>query len=178
MTLIIRRANEEDAPLIAAISRQTFYDTFAPCNNKWDMDKFMNEQFTREMLIEEVKEKENIFLLAFAGDEAAGYAKMRDDGKQLEPGNKTAIEIVRLYAVKEKIGSGVGAALMRECISLAEERQKKVIWLGVWKENYRAINFYERWGFEIFGEHDFLLGNDLQKDWLMKKELAMRPEKI
>jgi ribosomal protein S18 acetylase RimI-like enzyme len=45
------------------------------------------------------------------------------------------------------------------------------VWLGVWKENHRAIKFYERWGFEIFAEQEFILGNDHQIDWLMKKTL-------
>jgi ribosomal protein S18 acetylase RimI-like enzyme len=49
--------------------------------------------------------------------------------------------------------------------------QKQALWLGVWEKNERAINFYHRWGFEKFGEHDFILGDDVQTDWLMKKEL-------
>jgi hypothetical protein len=28
-----------------------------------------------------------------------------------------------------------------------------------------------KWGFEKFADHDFVLGNDIQKDWLMKKKL-------
>ena len=31
------------------------------------------------------------------------------------------------------------------------------MWLFVWKENHRAINFYNKAGFKIFGSHDFKL---------------------
>ena len=45
------------------------------------------------------------------------------------------------------------------------------IWLGVWEENNKAIAFYKRHGFEVFGSHPFKLGGDLQRDLLMKRLL-------
>jgi ribosomal protein S18 acetylase RimI-like enzyme len=41
----------------------------------------------------------------------------------------------------------------------------------VWEHNQRAIGFYEKIGFERFGQHIFLLGRDPQNDWSMKKKL-------
>jgi len=61
---------------------------------------------------------------------------------------------------------------MQVSLEIARKKQKQFIWLGVWEKNKRAIDFYTRWGFEKFGEWDFLLGNDLQRDWLMKKALT------
>ena len=61
MNLTIRYATEKDAALIADISRQTFYETFAPVNTKADMDIFMNVQFTKGRLMLEVGQPENIF---------------------------------------------------------------------------------------------------------------------
>jgi ribosomal protein S18 acetylase RimI-like enzyme len=169
MKIDICLAGTEDAGLIADLSRQTFYDTFAPHNTKADMDRFMNEQFTKEALMKEVANKENIFLLASVDNEIAGYVKMREGNTRTELDNKSSIEIARIYAVNKIIGKGIGSALMQRCIEIAQEKNKQVIWLGVWKENKKAIDFYKRWGFEIFGEQDFLLGSDLQKDWLMKR---------
>jgi ribosomal protein S18 acetylase RimI-like enzyme len=54
---------------------------------------------------------------------------------------------------------------------MAREKNKQLIWLGVWEHNERALAFYLKWGFERFGEHIFMLGDDTQTDWLMKKEL-------
>lgn len=170
--LTTRYATEEDAALIADISRKTFYDTFADHNTKEDMDKFMNEQFTREQLMKETGDKENIFLLAWDGDEAVGYAKMREGEKRPEFEGKRSIEIARIYALQTAIGKGVGKALIQQCIAIAVEKERDVIWLGVWEKNERAIAFYTRFGFEKFSTHDFVLGNDVQTDWLMKKILA------
>ena len=60
---------------------------------------------------------------------------------------------------------------MEASINVAREKGKEVVWLGVWERNQRAIDFYKSWGFEKFGECDFLRGDDLQHDWLMKKQL-------
>ena len=171
MKIDVFLARKENAELIANLSRQTFYDTFAAQNTMEDMDKFMNEQFTKEALMNETGQGDNIFLLAFINSEVAGYAKLRQGKQRPELGNKPCFEIARIYAVNKWIGKGVGSALLQKCIDIALEKKKQLLWLGVWKENQQAIAFYKRWGFEIFGEQDFLLGDDLQKDWLMKKEL-------
>jgi len=64
MQIEIRFAGKEDAELIADLSRETFFDTFASQNTAADMEKFMNEQFTKEALMAEAGAKENIFMLA------------------------------------------------------------------------------------------------------------------
>jgi ribosomal protein S18 acetylase RimI-like enzyme len=171
MFIAVRFATKEDAALIAEMSRRTFHDSFAAQNTKEDMDKFMNEQFSNDALVKEVGEDENIFLLALFNNETAGYVKMREGEKRPEFENIPAIEIARIYAVQHSIGKGVGTALMEKCIDVAKEMNRQIIWLGVWEHNRRAIDFYTRWGFEKFGEHDFVLGNDVQRDWLMKKNI-------
>jgi diamine N-acetyltransferase len=167
----IRFASGEDAALIADMSRQTFYETFAADNTKEDMDKFMNEQFTKEALMKEVGAPGNIFLLAFDAGTPVGYVRMRENNIPPELEDKNAMEIARIYATTNSIGKGVGRALMEKCIAIALELKKTTVWLGVWERNERAIRFYAKWGFEKFADHDFVLGNDRQNDWLMKKKL-------
>ncbi len=166
----IKYADTPYAELIADMSRKTFYDTFAAVNTKEDMDKFMNEQFNRESLINEVGAPGNIFLLGYDGDQPLGYAHIREGEKRTEFNSHSSIEIARIYATQAAIGKGVGKALMQECIRIAKEMNRDIIWLGVWEKNDRAIEFYKKWGFEKFAEHDFVLGNDVQTDWLMWKK--------
>ena len=42
-----------------------------------------------------------------------------------------------------------------------------------WEYNASALKFYLHLGFEIFGSHVFLFGNDEQTDLLMKKNIAI-----
>ena len=169
--LRVRRAVTADAELIADLSRKAFHHTFAAQNTPDDMDVFMNEQFTREKLIREVGAAGHLFFLAELGDRIAGYAFLKDGNPIPELGIPEQIEIARFYAMPEFIGQGVGAFLMKHCINLAREMGKKVIWLGVWEHNARAIAFYQKFGYEKFGEHEFILGSDHQHDWMMKLEL-------
>lgn len=173
MSISVHLAGNKDAELIADLSRQTFYDSFALQNTKEDMDKFMKEKFSKEVLMKEVGAEGKIFLLAFSNNEVAGYASIRDGEKRKEFADKTSFEIARIYAVRHLIGKGTGSALMQKCIDIAKEMNREIIWLGVWEHNKRAIDFYARWGFEKFAEHDFVLGNDVQTDWLMKKEIEL-----
>jgi ribosomal protein S18 acetylase RimI-like enzyme len=168
MTVSIRFATKKDAELIADLSRQTFYDSFASQNTKENMDKFMNEQFNKEALMKEVGAEGNIFLLAFINEEVVGYVRMREGEKRSEFENKSSIEIARIYTIQHS--KGTGSALMQKCIEVAKELKREIIWLGVWEHNQRAIDFYTRWGFEKFADHDFVLGNEVQTDWLMKRE--------
>jgi diamine N-acetyltransferase len=168
--ITIRFATITDAELIADMSRQTFYETFAVSNTKANMDIFMNETFTKEVLMKEVGMPDNIFFLAYDGDEPVGYVRMHQSANPPELVN--AIEIARIYATTNAIGKGVGKILMQQCIAIAAEKKKDTIWLGVWEHNQRAIDFYSKWGFEKFSTHVFMLGTDTQTDWLMKKSLT------
>ncbi len=163
----IKQADLSDAVLIADISRETFYETFAAHNTKSDMDKFLSEQFSKEQLIAEVGTDGHIFLLAFVNNEPAGYVLIKENAHADLPGENT-IEISRLYARSSFIGKGVGKALMEAAIATGKQLQKDQIWLGVWEHNHRAIAFYKKFGFEKFSEHNFVLGDDVQRDWVMK----------
>lgn len=168
----IRFATESDAALIADLSRATFQETFAPYNTEKNMELFLKEQFTRPRLMKEVGLSENTFLLAYHNQNISGYVKLRQGEVPKPLKGKKALEIARIYVVKEYIGKGVGKELMQASFDIAHERNLEVIWLAVWEKNTRAFDFYSRWGFENFGSQIFLLGLDLQKDWLMKKELT------
>jgi ribosomal protein S18 acetylase RimI-like enzyme len=170
MTCTLRMATAADAALIADISRQTFYDSFIDDNKPEDMQLFLKEQFTRGRLMLEVGRPELRFVLALVDDNVAGYLKLRE-GRAPAGLEGATLEIARLYACKPYIGKGVGAALMAESLRIASEEKKQWVWLGVWERNARAIAFYERWGFEKFGECDFLLGRDVQRDWMMKRKV-------
>lgn len=169
--VIIRKATAIDAACIARLSRKTFYETFAASNTPENMGKFMNEQFTEEMLSNEVVQGNAEFLLAVEDDVALGYAKLQDGARHSVFGELGAIEISRIYVDNTIIGRGVGKQLMDCCIEIARNKGRSIIWLGVWEHNQRAISFYSRAGFLKFGEHEFVLGNDVQTDWLMMKHI-------
>lgn len=171
-TITIRVAEPEDAATIAYFSRKTFYESFALQNSKRDMEKFLKIQFSVKNLMAEVGRKHHTLLLAYKFHTLVGYALMREakNPPEINPAVKS-IELARLYVDKHFKGTGVGNAILKECISRARLKGKEVLWLGVWHENHRAIDFYTKWGFRKCGSKIFILGDDPQIDWLMKKDL-------
>lgn len=113
----------------------------------------------------------SVFFIAEENGSPAGYAKVRNQKTVEALDHLKALEIERLYAVKDWIGKGIGSKLMQHCLDYAFQQGYDVVWLGVWEHNPRAIQFYKQWGFEKFGEHVFMLGSDAQTDHLMKKNL-------
>ena len=167
----IKTAQLSDAILIANMSRDTFVETFAEHNTKEDMDKFLSTQFTIAQLTAEVGVESNQFFIAYYNNIPSGYLFLKTKTHPFLSHTGSAIEISRLYAYRSFIGKGIGKALMHKAIDIAKTSAKQKIWLGVWEQNQRAIDFYTSFGFTKFSEHDFILGNDVQRDWLMERPL-------
>lgn len=163
-------ASLNDAALIAQISRETFYDTYAADNTKEDMDLYLSTKFADEQIVAEIEDPLNVFLLAYVGDTLAGYIKLKDS-THASLGTDPALEVARFYAHKNFHGKGVGKAMMQACVTHAQSLERQWLWLVVWKQNPRGIQFYQSAGFSICAEAIFVLGEDVQHDWVMKKSL-------
>jgi ribosomal protein S18 acetylase RimI-like enzyme len=73
--------------------------------------------------------------------------------------------------LKTYYGKSVAQLLLNKAITIAQQNQKTFIWLGVWENNHRAVAFYKKNGFEVFGEHVFKFGNEPQTDVLMRLDV-------
>ena len=169
LDVTIRRANREDAGLLAELGARTFAETFASDNSPQDMAAYLAASFNPAQQMAELEDPASTFLIAEVGGLAAGYAKLHaGEPLELVDGAKP-IELVRLYVSREWLGRGVGEALMRKCVDQARQAGYKTIWLGVWERNGRAQAFYRKWNFRTVGEHVFQLGSDPQRDIVMER---------
>ena len=171
MSVLIIPAHSEHAAALATFSLEAFYDAYAYANTRTDMQQYITEHFSKEEIRKEIETVNTFIFLALIDGSIAGYAKLGTATSPEQLNGKSAIEIERLYVDKKLQSQKVGAALMEHIIQFSKSQGKKIIWLGVWKKNPRAVAFYEREGFEKFGETVFTLGRDLQEDFLMKKEI-------
>jgi ribosomal protein S18 acetylase RimI-like enzyme len=167
----IRIATKDDAELLLSLSRKTFAQTFADQNSEADMKAYLSQNFTLAKMREELRERGTTFLLAYSDDKPAGYAKLAQPEPPHALESKSQMEIARIYVLQKFQGQQIGKALMELCLALARQAGKKILWLGVWEHNHKAISFYQKYGFHKFGEHTFMLGSDAQNDLLMKLEL-------
>ncbi len=171
-TIAVRLAGPADAQMLAELGALAFAHTFGPDNTPEDMDAYLRQAFGPHIQAAELAEPGSEFLVAEAGGEAVGYARLREGAVPEAVQGANPIEIARFYARPDWIGHGVGAALMRACLARARQRGKLTLWLDVWERNLRARSFYAKWGFHEVGTQPFRLGADIQTDILMERSVS------
>lgn len=155
------------------ISIETFSDTFGTENSNEDLEKYLHSTYNKQRLIKENNDPHTNFQLISYKHELAGYIKLNENSAQTELKDDNALEVERIYILNTFQRLGLGHYLINYAINQAKIKQKDYIWLGVWEYNLDAIHFYEKQGFKSFSEHTFYLGDDKQRDILMKKELRI-----
>lgn len=167
----IVRVSLIDIDQLQKIGKQTFLETFSSGNTEENMSKYLVEGFSLEKLKTELSDKNAEFYFAKLEEKVIGYLKLNFGQSQTELKNDKAVEIERIYVLKEYHGKKVGQILYEKAIQIARIKNAEYVWLGVWEENPRAINFYKKNGFVEFDKHIFKLGNDEQTDIMMKLQL-------
>lgn len=138
----IQKVSLEEIVQLEKISRQTFCETFSSGNTEENMNKYLDEVFSSANLSIELNDKKAEFYFAKLDDKVIGYLKLNFGESQTEIRDDNGLEIERIYVLKEFHGKNVGQLLYNKAIQIAREKNKDYVWLGVWEENPRAINFY------------------------------------
>jgi ribosomal protein S18 acetylase RimI-like enzyme len=167
----IHKVAENQLLELQRISRQTFYEAFSAVNTEDDMAMYLEHSLSIEKLSAELSNENTEFYFAQLNEQIIGYLKFNVGEAQTDLQDEQALEIERIYLLINYAGMGVGQLLMEKAYQVAQIKKVKYIWLGVWEHNTRAIQFYKRNGFSEFGSHMFKLGNDDQRDILMKRQL-------
>ncbi|MFM6936418.1 MAG: N-acetyltransferase family protein [Aquirufa sp.] len=167
----LRQANINDLTALQAIGRATFLETFAASNSAENMQAYLDEGFSEEKMRTELLNTQSQFYFAEKAGEILGYLKLNGGDAQSEKQDPKALEIERIYVLQVYQGQSVGQMLYEKALVIAQNMQAPYLWLGVWEENMKAIHFYQKQGFKEFGEHIFQLGDDAQRDVLMKLEI-------
>ncbi len=169
MLIEIKQIREDRADILTRISRNTFIEAFAESNTEANMNAYLDENMNSEKIKNELIDKRNIFYGAYVDGTMIGYCKL---GKNIPPQEVSflpAIELERLYVLRSHQNRKIGAALMQFCFDYAITHEYRGIWLGVWEHNDKAIRFYKQLGYQVFGSHVFMVGNDAQTDiWMIK----------
>lgn len=169
--ILITKINSNQVYQLQEIGKQTFYETFSSENSEENMMNYLEDEFSIEKLQTQLNNKDSAFYFATLNDNVIGYLKINFGQSQTELKDNKALEIERIYVLKEFHGKKVGQLLYNKAIQIAKEKNTDYIWLGVWEENTRAISFYKKNGFIEFDKHIFKLGNDEQTDLMMKLHL-------
>lgn len=172
LPVTIRKVEPDDLSALLLFSEKTFFDAFYHLNNPCDMRAYASRFFTEEQMIAEMSNPLSHFYFALINNEITGYIKLNFGAAQSDVRDDQSLEIERIYVSKYHQGKQIGKTLLDFSIQTAIDNKLQYIWLGVWEQNDRAIKFYNDYGFTQFGQHDFMLGDDLQVDLLLKLPMA------
>jgi len=167
-TLIIRKAASTDLGDLLQMAKTAFLQAFTSGNKPENVAAYLTEAFTLPQFEKELVHTASAFFIAELDGKLIAYTKVNLVPAQTDVHDPESLEIARLYVLEEYLGSGLGKKLLDTAIDFAKQHQKKYLWLGVWEHNPRAIRFYEKNGFKIFGSHPFPFGDEIQTDYLMR----------
>jgi diamine N-acetyltransferase len=164
---VVRVGTGEDASLLAELGARTFRQSSQNTAYE-DLESYIGENFTRENLMMCLRVRNTTALILEKCGQAIGYAL-------LSPGSPPdqlvraphSIQIKRFYILEEWTGHKLGDALIARCLEHVKYSGFETMWLTVWRNNERALRFYKRWGFRKAGMYDFVVGRDIQEDFLL-----------
>ncbi|WP_066219501.1 GNAT family N-acetyltransferase [Formosa haliotis] len=151
----IIKANVEHSELIAEIGRQAFLESHGTSASAEDLNSFITKTYNTQQIAEEFKNTKAHYHIIYCNEEVAGFSKIElsTPNKDIPELNVTKLD--RLYLLNAFYGQGLGAKLFDYNIQLSKNEHQKGIWLAVWVNNQRAIDFYNKMGFKIAGAYNF-----------------------
>jgi ribosomal protein S18 acetylase RimI-like enzyme len=179
----IVRVRASQAAELSDFSSKCFDQTYGPFCRAADVDAHIAEWLSPSAWLTVLTDPTAWVFALTIDDQWAAYAHVRLHGLPegvtpivAAPANGalrllTPVEICRFYVSRKWHGQGVAATLMSAVMSHATSQGADSLWLSSWQENGRANAFYEKWGFEHVGTGTFLMGEDLQHDYLLQRAL-------
>lgn len=164
---LVRPAIAADTAAMAGFVDMAFRDTYGYYNTPENMNLYCSQAFLPEVLAAEMKRDDILYLLALVNDNMVGLLKLQWSPPPIPIPFDNPLQISRIYVHPGVKGRGFGKLLMAAAQTHAKNNGHHYLWLGVWQQNEYAIAFYKKLGFAIIGTDTFVLGKDVQQDWLM-----------
>ena len=149
--MVVRKASEKEAVLIAAIGQCVWVDTYATEGMRETIANYVLNEFTEENILKLIQSKD-VFVLE-AEKHLIGYTVVS---------TSATAEIETLYILPTFQGHGFG----KELLNYALQHHHSVR-LSCWERNTRAIEFYKRHGFTESGETYFEMEGERHRNVIL-----------
>lgn len=151
----ITKATLQDVKQLALLAKEAFLTAHGHSASKEDIANYVAVNFSESNFLEEISNPDNEYYIIYHQNKMAGYSKVSLNTPTKNITSENITYMSRLYLLKEFYGLNLGKELFDFNIEFSKKNQQQGIWLAVWVENKRAINFYTKRGFQIIGKHDF-----------------------
>lgn len=170
-TLLIRPATSEDAAILADLGARTFRETFEDVSSPGDLAAFLTEAYSEAIQRAELADPSRPARILEVDGVPCGFLQLRLGHREPGVTGERPVELQRIYLLRAAQGGGRGAALMEAAVDMARAWGADTLWLGVWENNHKALAFYARSGFREVGDHIFQIGQQIDRDLILARDL-------
>lgn len=149
------RILEKNIPTVRSLAREIWEEHYIKIISQKQIDYMLDLFYSTEKIQSELKDGV-IWEMLLENEKPIGYLVCKIESEK--------IYISKIYLKAETRGKGYGKYLLNQAKELANQNDKKAIYLNVNKKNLGSFQFYERNGFQIVNEGVFDIGNGFVMD--------------
>jgi diamine N-acetyltransferase len=166
MTIAYRDAEPGDAAALKALFAESFVETFGHLYRRADLTEFLDTN-TEAKWRDNLANPQVAIRVAEIEGKLAGFIELAPKKLPYET-SAPALELHRLYLRRDAHGCGIADELMNWALQETARRRAAELVLSVYVDNHRARRFYERYGFEVVGKYDFMVGSHADEDLILR----------
>ena len=168
----IRIAKLKDVAELSILGKKTFDQSFGHLyKDRMNVINYLNSTFSIEKIKSSISDSQHIYWIVFYKEIAVGYAKIQLNAPSKFIESTQVCKLQRLYILQEYLSKGIGGQLLKLICDKVKVNKGQYIWLSVLKSNKKAIHFYERYKYQIIGEHSSVVGKENFNFWVMRIRL-------
>jgi len=176
MALHVTAADAADLTELAGVAARTFPLACPPSLTPDNIVAFIDANLSAHRFATYLDDPDRVVLTATLDGRIIGYAMLirgvvDDTDVQRAVAVRPAVELSKMYVLPDSHGGGASNALMDAALAHATEMDGKSMWLGVNQKNRRAQRFYAKHGFVITGTKTFRVGQQIENDYVMVRQL-------
>ena len=158
-------AKESHAEALAGIVKSTFH-LACPKDSNPDLQlAYISKHLSTQKFKEFIVSDDNIVLAAVEESELVALAV-------IEKVTSNLACLSKLYVLPKCHGKGIAINLFEEAFKQVKKSKYKTLNLTVYSGNTKAKAFYEKKGFKLIGECEFLMETELHKDHVYEMEVV------
>ena len=165
-----RKATTDDILPLSILFKHVYIETYGVEGITHEFANFITEQFSTEKIKSDIISSKSDLWVATYKENPVGVIQL-EYRKQCPIGDLIAPEVNKLYIMKRFFGKGIGQSLMEKAEHQLIQFGEKKVWLWVLESNQRAVNFYEKQGYENIGIAYFQMEVNRYKNIVMSKKL-------
>ena len=172
---ILSSSSQDTVTALSEMACTTFSHTFRHYK-KDDLETYLRESLSVEALKKELLLEENHFFFVKKNELRVGFLKWTFPGDKylhsFQSTYRALLLLERFYFLPRYCGLGWGSVALSFVETFARDQAKAdALYLSVWEKNFRAQSFYRKHGFQKVGSFEYPVGETLDLEYLLLKEM-------